>query len=115
MKAYHDELLAFVRAYTAARDGQMTLTRLGGTTYPDPAKTSWNDAVQWDVRLTFGRGYFVGAVVKFTGRWATPHPTAADPEGYAYAEMDRNLPAAEAVAEFLSPAIPNWVAPANPD
>lgn len=109
VKPYRAELLALVAAYTDADRGQMTLTRKGPDTHPDPAKTSWNDTVSWGVSLTFGRGYFTGAVVRYTGRWTVPHPIAGNSDGYDYYKTERDLPAEEAVDQFLSDTIPEWV------
>lgn len=108
MKPYAAHLLALVNAYTDADAGQWVLDRLGPDTYPDPAKTSFNDMVTWRVRLVFGRGYFVGARVEYTGRWAEPHGTPGTDEAYRYAEHGRDLPIDEAVALFLTDSIPEW-------
>jgi hypothetical protein len=109
MKVYQNELLAFIKSYTHSpdRSGQMTLFRQGGTTYPDPAKTSYNDAVSWTFTLTFGRGYFNGALVTVTGRWNVEHLQRQDP--YLHNEAQRDLPLEEAVAAFLSDENPDEI------
>lgn len=113
MKDYRNQLLDFIRAYEEAETrGQMTLTRLGPLTNPDPAKTSYNDSVSWRVELTFGYGYFQGAVVKFVGRWNSPQGGNADP--YRYSEAAREYPVEEAVSQFLAPEIPDWANPTRP-
>ena len=104
-----EKLLDFIKAFTnQSHQSQMTLRKLVTDTYPDPSKTSWNDTVSWTARLTFGRGYFSGAMVGYEGRWAVPHPTAQDPEGYKYNEAGRDLPVEEAVKLFLSDELPEW-------
>lgn len=102
-----DKLLALVTAFTAADDGQMTLSRNGPDTHPDPGKTSWNDAVNWWIELTFGRGYFSGANILYTGNWNTARPGGS----YGYTKASRDLPVEEAVDLFLSNAIPDWAKP----
>ena len=113
VRPYRDTLLALVTAYADSGDGQMMLDRLGPDTYPDPAKTSYNDLVSWRVRLIFGTGYFSGARVHYVGRWAEPHndaPPGTD-AAYRYADDGRDFPIEEAVDLFLSPEIPDWVRP----
>lgn len=105
------KLLAFVQEVTDAKHGQMTLRRLVTDTYPDPTKTSWNDMVTWSVTLTFGVGYFSGAMVHYTGRWAAPHPGQGDPEGYRYNEAGRDMSVEDAVKQFLSNDLPDWTKP----
>jgi hypothetical protein len=107
-----DHLLAFVRCLTEANEGQMTLSRRVTDTYPDPAKTSYNDMVSWSADITFGRGYFTGAMVRYVGRWAEPHPTPQfGDDVYGYSEMSNDLPLEEAVDTFLAGTIPDWALP----
>lgn len=110
MKPYRDQLLALVRALTDADQGHMELMRLGPSTNPDPIQTSYNETVQWRIKLWFGRGYFQGALVWFQGRWNSPHANAGD-GGYFYAEMEKDFPLEGAVDLFLSDTIPGWALP----
>lgn len=110
MKPYHDQLLALVRVVTDTHENLLTLDRLGPSTYPDPTQTSYNDMVQWRVSITFGRGYFQGALVRFKGKWTKPHPSGqTDP--YIYAERSQDMPIEQAVQAFLSDTVPAWALP----
>ena len=105
MKPYYFQLLSFVHDFTNADAGQMTLSRVGPTTNPDPSKTSWNDSVAWKINLIFGRGYFSGAMVEYVGDWQAAHDGR-----YEYNRSFRDLPIEDAVRLFLIDSIPDWAA-----
>lgn len=90
----YDALLNLVKI----TEHQMNLARVGASTYPNPEKTSYNDMVVWTVMLTFGQGYYTGALVTYSGRWAVSNQL--------YKEFSVQAPIEKAVERFVAGTIP---------